>query len=98
MSTAAFGAALSCSDYGLLRLVSSLQCIIDLKHGVLEIGTTGTKTPFLSEGDVPEHARLNRPGGEPEDEDRQLAEALNKSAREGEPLCPLPAGMETKHL
>lgn len=47
------------------------------------IGTTGTETRFLSEGDLPEHARLNRQlSGMDVDEDRQLAEALAKSAEE----------------
>ena len=48
------------------------------------IGTTGTETTFLGEGDVPEHARLNRSNNAEEamDDDRQLAEALAKSAEE----------------
>ena len=57
----------------------SSQCTIDLKNNKLLIGTTGSETPFLSEGDLPEHARLNRTAN---DEDRQLAEALSKSAQE----------------
>ena len=45
------------------------------------IGTTGTETPFLGEGDLPPHARLNRTlSGTDVEEDRQLAEALQKSA------------------
>ncbi len=61
-----------------------LQCSIDLKRNKLVIGTTGTETPFLSEGDLPDHARLNRQLSGPEgmDEDRQLAEALAKSAED----------------
>ena len=34
------------------------QCSIDLKRGVLHIGTTGTETPFLSESELPACARL----------------------------------------
>ena len=52
------------------------------------IGTTGTETRFLSEGDLPEHARLNRQlSGMEMDEDHQLAEALAKSAEENSGLC-----------
>lgn len=41
---------------------------------MLRIGTTGTETPFLAEGELPECARLT---GSPEEE----AKALNDSAR-----------------
>ena len=62
---------------------SVCQCCIDLKRNVLVIGTTGRETPFLGEGDVPEHARLNRTiePNQPS-EDQQLAEALQRSAQE----------------
>ncbi|KAH7959769.1 hypothetical protein HPB49_013696 [Dermacentor silvarum] len=33
-------------------------CLIDLKRNVLVMGTTGTETPFLGEGELPECARL----------------------------------------
>ena len=61
-----------------------LQCSIDLKNNVLVIGTTGTQTPFLSESEVPEHARLNRNPSvsDFEGDDRALAEALAKSSEE----------------
>lgn len=64
-----------------------MQCLLDLRANKLVIGTTGTETKFLNEGDLPEHARLNRPAGdvtheEMEDDDRQLAQALAKSASE----------------
>ena len=51
---------------------------------MLVIGTTGTETPFLAEGDLPDHARLNRQLSDTPnvDEDRQLAEALAKSAKD----------------
>ena len=54
--------------------------MIDLKHNQLIIGDT--TTPFLHESDLPEYARLNSLQGEvvPMDEDRQLAEALQRSA------------------
>ena len=34
------------------------QCSIDLKENVLIIGTTGTKTQFLTESELPDCARL----------------------------------------
>lgn len=65
-----------------------IQCDIDLKKNVLRIGTTGTETPFLSESELPECARLS---GVSEDElvaqslrdhdERQLREAVDKSTR-----------------
>ena len=67
-------------------VVILFQCSIDLKRNMLVIGTTGTETRFLAEGDLPEHARLNKSPSSPEeamDEDRQLAEALAKSQEEG---------------
>jgi len=61
-----------------------------LKRNVLVIGTTGRETPFLGEGDVPEHARLNRTiePNQPS-EDQQLAEALQRSAQEAAGLSRL---------
>lgn len=66
------------------------QCDIDLKKNVLRIGTTGTETPFLSESELPECARLS---GVSEDElvahslrdheDGQLKEALDRSRQGG---------------
>lgn len=66
-----------------LDMLRRHQCSIELKRNVLVIGTTGTETPFLSESDLPDHARLNllqRPTMETEDQ--QLAEALARSAEE----------------
>ena len=60
------------------------QCVIDLKHNQLVIGTTGTRTSFLPESDLPEHARLNRPASTSAADDAMLAEAMAKSASEGE--------------
>ncbi|XP_014769083.1 protein DDI1 homolog 2 [Octopus bimaculoides] len=68
-----------------LDMLRRHQCSIDLKRNVLVIGTTGTETPFLSESELPEHARLNllqRPSSSIESEDQQLAEALARSAEE----------------
>lgn len=38
-----------------LDMLKRHQCCIDLRRNVLVIGTTGTETPFLSEGDLPKH-------------------------------------------
>ena len=61
------------------------QCLVDLRNNKLIIGTTGTETGFLGEGELPDHARLNKNPEQMEasqDEDRQLAEALATSAAE----------------
>lgn len=63
------------------------QCSIDLKKNVLVIGTTGSQTPFLPEGELPECARLAYGAGRedmrPEEiADQELAEALQKSVEE----------------
>jgi len=75
-----------------LDMLKKHQCTLDLKKNVLIIGTTGTETPFLSEGDLPPCARLS--GHSEEDalkassksaaaeEDRQMAEAIARSASE----------------
>ena len=48
---------------------------------MLKIGTTGTVTRFLSESELPDCARLS--GNANQDvEDRDLAEALNRSAQD----------------
>lgn len=68
-----------------LDMLKRHQCCIDLKRGVLVIGSTGTETKFLSESELPECARLsNRASGQnaSEIEDQQLAEALARSQRE----------------
>lgn len=69
-------------------LSASLQCSIDLKKSVLLIGTTGSETRFLPEGELPECARLAY-GPEGRDEprpeeiaDRELAEAIQRSVQE----------------
>jgi len=61
-------------------VVIGCQSVIDLKHNSLVIGDT--TTPFLQESELPEYARLNSLPGDvvPMDEDRQLAEALQRSA------------------
>lgn len=68
-------------------LVPLPQCSIDLKKNVLVIGTTGTQTTFLPEGELPECARLAYGAGRedvrPEEmADQELAEAIQKSVDE----------------
>uniref|UniRef100_A0A1Q3FXE1 Putative dna damage inducible protein n=1 Tax=Culex tarsalis TaxID=7177 RepID=A0A1Q3FXE1_CULTA len=63
-----------------LDMLKRHQCNIDLKNNCLLIGTTGTKTKFLAEGELPECARLT---GSPEEEQKALAE----SARLAEELA-----------
>merc|ERR1719297_564218 len=73
-----------------LDMLKKHQCTIDLKKNVLVIGTTGTEPPFLAEADLPPCARLSSQANEEdvrssakeakEAEDRQLAEAIARSA------------------
>nr|CAD7257303.1 unnamed protein product [Timema shepardi] len=67
----------------------SLFCEISLKKNVLHIGTTGTETPFLSERDLPDCARLSVQSEDElmnqsvrEAEERDLARALQQSSRD----------------
>lgn len=105
-----------------LDMLKKHQCTIDLKKNVLVIGTTGTETPFLSESELPPCARLSAQVNE-EDvikasakdtealEDKQLAEALARSASENsmdtsqagsssapEPVVPPPEPFTDKDL
>lgn len=78
--------------HGILSTVLSLwflpsKCSIDLKKNVLVIGTTGSQTTFLPEGELPECARLAYGAGRedvrPEEiADQELAEALQKSVED----------------
>lgn len=64
-----------------LDMLKRHQCCIDLKKNVLTIGTTGTETPFLAEGDLPECARLTG-----NNDDRELQRALEDSSRDAKKL------------
>uniref|UniRef100_A0A8C5QF16 Protein DDI1 homolog 2 n=1 Tax=Leptobrachium leishanense TaxID=445787 RepID=A0A8C5QF16_9ANUR len=76
-----------------LDMLKRHQCSIDLEKNVLVIGTTGTRTSFLPEGELPECARLaygpGRDDVHPEEiADRELAEVLQKSAEEADQQKP----------
>ena len=43
-----------------LDLLKRHQCQIDLLNNKLIIGTTKSSTPFLSESELPKHARLTQ--------------------------------------
>lgn len=76
-----------------LDMLKRHQCVIDLKKSVLVIGTTGSETHFLPESELPPCARLSSKVTEEDAvknsakdaqslEDKQLAEAIAKSASE----------------
>lgn len=74
-----------------LDMLKRHQCCIDLKNNMLLIGTTGTTTPFLTESELPDCARLT---GSPEEEQKaiddskrlaeelEMKEVLEKSSRD----------------
>lgn len=82
-----------------LDMLKRHQCLIDLKRNVLVIGTTGTETPFLGEGELPECARLQQLLASQscstlqEQEDQALARALSSSSKDlqtGSPAASAP--------
>ncbi|KAL5013498.1 hypothetical protein ScPMuIL_007768 [Solemya velum] len=68
-----------------LDMLKRHQCCIDLKNNVLTIGTTGTQTRFLTEVELPDHARLNNTSSKDralmEQEQKKLAEAQARAQR-----------------
>ncbi|KAG0443547.1 hypothetical protein HPB47_014796 [Ixodes persulcatus] len=64
-----------------------VQCLIDLKRNLLVIGTTGTETPFLGEGELPDCARLQQLLASQScstlQEQEELARALSSSSQPG---------------
>lgn len=76
------------------KVFVSVKCLIDLKRNVLVIGTTGTETPFLSENELPECARLSGPRSENDSssavemEDHELAKAIQESTNAALPSDP----------
>ncbi|XP_018606872.1 protein DDI1 homolog 2 isoform X1 [Scleropages formosus] len=69
-----------------LDMLKRHQCSIDLKKSVLLIGTTGSETRFLPEAELPDCARLAYGADTRPEEiaDRELAEALQRSAQESD--------------
>ncbi|XP_036180314.1 protein DDI1 homolog 1 [Myotis myotis] len=59
-----------------LDMLRRHQCSIDLKRNVLVIGTTGTQTPFLPEGELPPCAKLVSGHGQDESTDKEVANAI----------------------
>ncbi|KAK9888611.1 hypothetical protein WA026_000841 [Henosepilachna vigintioctopunctata] len=71
-----------------LDMLKRHQCCIDLRKNVLRIGTTGTETPFLSERELPECARLSSLSEE---------EVVSKSRKEAEERAMREAIKNSKH-
>ncbi|CAB4058408.1 DDI1 [Lepeophtheirus salmonis] len=71
-----------------LDMLKSHQCSIDLKRNVLIIGSTGTETPFLTESELPDFARLSAnqteeaSGNMIGSEEKDIEEALKRSVQE----------------
>ncbi|OWK17950.1 DDI1 [Cervus elaphus hippelaphus] len=63
-----------------LDMLRRHQCSIDLKRNVLVIGTTGTQTSFLPEGELPPCAKLVSGTGPEESSDKEIANAIKHSA------------------
>ncbi|VVC29633.1 Hypothetical protein CINCED_3A015822 [Cinara cedri] len=66
-----------------LDMLRRHQCCIDLEHNVLKIGTTGTQTPFLSESELPDCARLTASSDYNihKKEDSELRKAIDESKK-----------------
>lgn len=62
-----------------LDMLRRHQCSIDLKRNVLVIGTTGTQTSFLPEGELPPCAKLVSGMGPEESSDKEIANAIKHS-------------------
>ncbi|XP_020756038.2 protein DDI1 homolog 1 [Odocoileus virginianus] len=62
-----------------LDMLRRHQCSIDLKRNVLVIGTTGTQTSFLPEGELPPCAKLVSGTGPEESSDKEIANAIKHS-------------------
>ncbi|XP_049748999.1 protein DDI1 homolog 1 [Elephas maximus indicus] len=62
-----------------LDMLKRHQCSIDLKKNMLVIGTTGTQTFFLPEGELPPCAKLVSDTGHEESSDKEVADPIKKS-------------------
>lgn len=89
-----------------LDMLKRHQCSIDLKKNVLRIGTTGTETPFLSERELPDCARLASASEDEmlgqqlrEVEERELQRAMQQSRSDaGSSRASIPRDLSTSIL
>ncbi|XP_039110314.1 protein DDI1 homolog 1-like [Hyaena hyaena] len=65
-----------------LDMLRRHQCSIDLKKNVLVIGTTGTQTSFLPEGELPQCAKLVSSAGQEESSDKEVADTIKHSVKD----------------
>nr|XP_002708573.1 protein DDI1 homolog 1 [Oryctolagus cuniculus] len=65
-----------------LDMLKRHQCSIDLKKNVLVIGTTGTQTSFLPEGELPPCAKLVSVTGQEEPSDKDTANTIKHSLKD----------------
>uniref|UniRef100_A0A8C8ZCB3 DNA damage inducible 1 homolog 1 n=1 Tax=Prolemur simus TaxID=1328070 RepID=A0A8C8ZCB3_PROSS len=65
-----------------LDMLKRHQCCIDLKKNVLVIGTTGTQTYFLPEGELPSCAKIVSGTGQEESSGNGAADAIKHSFME----------------
>ncbi|ELW64959.1 Protein DDI1 like protein 1 [Tupaia chinensis] len=65
-----------------LDMLRRHQCSIDLKKNVLVIGTTGTQTYFLPEGELPLCAKLASGSGQEESSDKEVADTIKHSVKD----------------
>ncbi|XP_037361607.1 protein DDI1 homolog 1 [Talpa occidentalis] len=64
-----------------LDMLRRHQCSIDLKKNVLVIGTTGTQTCFLPEGELPPCAKLVSGAGQEDPSDKEAANTMKHSVK-----------------
>ncbi|KAL2807002.1 protein DDI1-like protein 1 [Daubentonia madagascariensis] len=62
-----------------LDMLKRHQCSIDLKKNVLVIGTTGTHTYFLPEGELPSCAKIVGGTGQEESSDKEVVDTIKHS-------------------
>ncbi|XP_060460555.2 protein DDI1 homolog 1 [Panthera onca] len=65
-----------------LDMLRRHQCSIDLKKNVLVIGTTGTQTSFLPEGELPLCAKLVSGAGQEESSDKEAVDTIKRSVKD----------------
>ncbi|XP_007944190.1 protein DDI1 homolog 1 [Orycteropus afer afer] len=65
-----------------LDMLRRHQCSIDLKKNVLVIGTTGTQTYFLPEGELPPCTKLASGTGHEESSNKEIVDPIKKSIKD----------------